>query len=91
MREDGVITFEEAVRKMTSYPAFIFGIEDRGTIRPGAYADLVLIDPHRVADRASFRQPRREATGIEMVIINGRIAYEGGEVKPNWSGKILRR
>jgi N-acyl-D-amino-acid deacylase len=76
---------------MTSYPAFIFGIADRGALRPGAYADLVLLDPRRVADRASFQRPRRAATGIEMVIINGRIAYERGEVKPNWSGKILRR
>jgi N-acyl-D-amino-acid deacylase len=91
VREDGVMTFEEAVRKMTSYPAFVFGIADRGALRPGAYADLVLLDPRRVADRASFQRPRRAATGIEMVIINGRIAYERGEVKPNWSGKILRR
>lgn len=88
---DRALTLEEAVRKMTSYPARIFGIRDRGVIRPGAFADLALIDLRRVSDRASFRQPRREAAGIEMVIINGRVSFERGEAKPAMQGRIIRR
>ncbi|MCW5969483.1 MAG: D-aminoacylase [Blastocatellales bacterium] len=91
VREDGVLTIEEAVRKMTSYTATIFGIKDRGAIRPGAFADLVLLDPRLAQDRADFQRPRREATGIKLVVINGRIAFERGEVKDVAAGRVLRR
>lgn len=90
VREDGLLTLEEAVRKMTSHPARIFGLKDRGTIRPGAYADLVICDPQRINDRASFEKPRREATGIKTVIINGRVTFERGQLTNTWHGKIIR-
>ncbi len=90
VREDQVLTLEEAVRKMTSYPAQIFGLKDRGTIRPGAYADLVVFDPRRVNDQANFEKPRREATGIELVIINGRVTLENHQVKDNLPGSLIR-
>ncbi|MGH9839755.1 MAG: N-acyl-D-amino-acid deacylase family protein [Blastocatellia bacterium] len=91
VREDRALTLEEAVRKMTSHPARIFGLKDRGVIRPGAFADLVLFDPDRVRDRASFDRPRREATGIRTVIINGRVAFDAGEVKQGGCGMVIRR
>ncbi len=91
VREDRALTLEEAVRKMTSYPAQIFGLKDRGVIRPGAFADLVIFDPHRINDLANFKQPRREATGIEMVIINGRVSFENHQVKNNLHGSVIRR
>jgi len=90
VREDKTLPLQEAVRKMTSYPAGIFGLKDRGVIRPGAFADLVLCDPRRVNDRASFEKPRREATGIESVIINGRVTFERGKPTGGWHGKVLR-
>ncbi len=90
VREDGVLTLEEAVRKMTSYPAQSFGLRDRGVIRPGAYADLVILDPKRVEDRATFEQPRRPASGIISVIINGRVAVENGHLKDGLCGCVIR-
>ncbi len=90
VREDGVLTLEEAVRKMTSYPARIFGLKERGVIRPGAFADLVICDPARIKDRASFEKPRREATGIETVIINGNVAFNRGELTNGCYGKSIR-
>src|SRR5215470_8870680 len=90
VREDCALSLEEAVRKMTSYPARIFGLKDRGVIRPGAFADLTIFDPGRVNDRASFEKPRREAAGIEMVIVNGRVAFENGQSSGNLPGSVIR-
>jgi N-acyl-D-aspartate/D-glutamate deacylase len=91
VNRDGALTLEEAVRKMTSYPARIFGLRDRGVIRAGAYADLVLFKPGRVRDRASYAAPRRPAAGIERVIVNGRTAFLNGELKEATCGSVLRR
>ncbi len=71
------LSLETAVHRMTLYPATLFGIADRGVIRPGAFADLVLCNPDKLRDRASFRHPRREATGIITVIINGSVVCHG--------------
>ncbi len=90
VREDGALTLEEAVRKMTSYPAQIFGLENRGVIRPGAAADLVLLDPRRVQDKATFAQPRRLASGIRTVIINGKIAYQQGVRDESLCGTVIK-
>jgi N-acyl-D-aspartate/D-glutamate deacylase len=90
VREDGSLTLEEAVRKMTSHPAKIFGLRDRGVLRPGAIADLVLLDPKRVTDRATYDFPRRQATGIHAVLINGRVALENGELKNDQCGRAIR-
>ena len=91
VKERGSITFEEAVRKMTSQPAKLFGLGNRGVIRPGAFADLVLLDPDKVEDRATFKKPRKEAKGIKTVFVNGRIAFDRGEVKNISQGRVLRR
>jgi N-acyl-D-amino-acid deacylase len=90
VREDRALALEEAVRKMTSYPARIFGLKDRGVIRPGAFADLAIFDPSRVNDRASFENPRREATGIKLVIINGRIAFENSQISSKLHGSVIK-
>jgi N-acyl-D-amino-acid deacylase len=91
VREDRALTLEEAVRKMTSYPARIFGLKDRGAIRPGAFADLTIFDPGRVNDRASFEKPRREATGIKLVIVNGCPAFENNQASDELPGSVIRR
>jgi N-acyl-D-amino-acid deacylase len=90
VRDDKTLTLEEAVRKMTSYPAQIFGIKDRGVIRPGAFADLVFFDPNRINDHASFQKPRREATGIKRVMINGHVVLEDGAIKDGLKGSVIR-
>ncbi len=91
VRKDRTLTLEEAVRKMTSHPAQIFGLKDRGAIRPGAYADLVIFDPHKISDHANVKYPRREATGISLVIINGRVIFEDGTIKEGLYGSVIRR
>ncbi|MEE9218695.1 MAG: D-aminoacylase [Acidobacteriota bacterium] len=91
VRERRCISLEEAVRKMTSYPASLLGLRDRGTLREGAHADLVLFDPQRIADRATFDEPRQPPLGIDLVVINGRLALEGGRLAPSAAGRVLRR
>jgi N-acyl-D-amino-acid deacylase len=78
VRELGVLSLEEAVRKMTSLPARRFGLAGRGEIRPGAVADLVVFDPATVHDRADYDDPVRPAAGIDQVWIGGRLAVDGG-------------
>ncbi|MEW6732624.1 MAG: amidohydrolase family protein [Acidobacteriota bacterium] len=84
------ISFEAAVRKMTSYPAQLFGIRDRGLIRVGMYADLVLLDRTKIRDRATFASPRRTALGVEYLLLNGRIALKHGNYLQQ-PGRLLRR
>lgn len=90
VREDGALKFEEAVKKMTSLPATIFGLQSRGVIRPGASADLVILDPQRIRDRATFEKPRREATGIQTVIINGSEVFSQSNFHSEFSGEVIR-
>ncbi len=90
VRRDGLLPIEEAVRKMTSYPARLFGLADRGAIRPGGFADLVLFDRARIRDRATYFFPRREATGIDTVVINGRVAFAQGAVQASECGVAIR-
>ncbi|MGQ4659548.1 amidohydrolase family protein [Lysobacter sp. F6437] len=87
---DPRVSVEEAVRKATSLPASILGLDDRGTIRPGAKADLVLFDPASVRARADYVNPTAHAEGFDLVVVNGQPAYEAGEPVGR-SGQLLRR
>ena len=91
VREGGLLTLEYAVRKMTSLPARTFGFRDRGTIVPEMKADLVVFDPIRIADRATFEHPHRFPSGIKAVIVNGKIAWDGTHVSSDRSGRVLKR
>ncbi len=91
VREDNALTIEEAVRKITSYPAQIFGLHERGVIRPGAFADLVLLNLAKVTDPANYAYPKRLATGVKYVFINGQSVLENGVGKACQSGVILKR
>jgi len=84
------VSLEEAVRKATSLPASILRLPDRGTIRPGAKADLVLFDPARVHAKANYVQPTTKAEGFDLVVVNGQPAFEGGETVGR-AGRLLRR
>ena len=90
-REIGLLTLEDAVRRMTGLTAARFGLTDRGEVRAGAYADLVMFDAETVADRATFDEPTRPAAGIDIVMVNGAIVREGGRVTGNRPGRALRR
>ena len=91
VRERGVLTLEDAVRKMTSLPADHMGISERGVLAEGMFADIVVFDPERVADRSTFQDPHHYPAGIDWVIINGIVAVDGGVFKDARAGKILRR
>ncbi len=91
VRERGVLGLEEAVRKMTSLPAQFLGLWDRGLIREGFWADIVVFDPMRVANRATFDEPCAAPEGIEHVIVNGELAVERGICTQALAGRILSR
>jgi len=91
VRERGVVSMPEAIRKMTSLAADHVGLADRGRIVTGAYADLVLFDPATVIDRASPAEPHAVSTGIAKVWVNGALAFEDGKVTPIRAGRVLRR
>jgi N-acyl-D-amino-acid deacylase len=90
VRERGTLGLEEAVRRMTSLSAETFGLLERGQIREGYWADLVLFDPATIIDTATYDDPKREPDGIQMVIVNGQVAYEQGTHTGVGSGKMLR-
>jgi N-acyl-D-amino-acid deacylase len=91
VREDPVFSLEEAIRKMTSLPAARMGLSDRGTVRAGAMADLVVFDPDRVGDRSDYLNPRVFPDGIDHVMINGRLVVSGGDWIDSEAGRVLRR
>ena len=80
----------EAMRRMTSLSAETFGLVERGRIEEGYWADLVLFDPERIADTATYDDPKREPIGIELVVVNGAIALERGIHTGAGTGKMLR-
>lgn len=89
VREEGLLPLETAVRKMTALPADRFGLAGRGRIEPGAYADLVLFDPALVADTATYERPHAFAEGVRLVLVNGRVAFDGAPRER--AGRALRR
>lgn len=91
VRDEGVLTLEEAVARMTSRPAAKLGLADRGTVEVGNKADLVLFSAERVRDTSTFRDPHQYAEGIDLVMLNGRIVVEAGEHTGALSGRVLRR
>jgi len=90
VREEKIMTLPEAIRKMTSVPADKFGFSGRGRISEGYFADLVIFDPGRVIDRATFEDPHQYPEGIEYVVVNGQVAVEGGETTGALAGRILK-
>ena len=89
VREERVLSLETAIRAMTSLPADRFGLAGRGRIEPGAFADLVVFDPATVADTATFEAPHAFAEGVDLVVVNGRVAWDG--VAGERAGRALRR
>lgn len=90
VREEAVLTLTQAVRRMTSLPASVFGMTGRGRIEAGYWADLVLFDPKTVNDLATYDAPKTEPAGIHMVIVNGKPGLRDGQHLHAGSGKMLR-
>jgi N-acyl-D-amino-acid deacylase len=90
VREEGLLTLEEAVHKMTYLSAVRFRLADRGLLRVGLSADVVIFDPLRVQDTATFEEPQRYPNGIHYVLVNGKLVIDKGEHTGAKSGMILR-
>jgi N-acyl-D-aspartate/D-glutamate deacylase len=89
--EQGVVDLATAIRSMTSLPATAFRIRDRGVLRAGAYADIVVFDLERITDRATFLEPHQYSEGIVHVLVNGRAAVRSGELTGTRAGEVLSR
>ena len=91
VRVRGVLTVEDAIRRMTGLPARTFRLQDRGLVREGMAADLVVFDPARVEDKATFAKPHQYSQGFDFVLVNGKIVVDGGKLTAVRPGKALRR
>jgi len=89
VRELKVLTLEDAVRKMSAFPAQRIGLVDRGVLREGMKADITIFDPTVVRDLATFEQPHQYAAGVAHVIVNGQIAFADGRMTATRPGRVL--
>lgn len=90
VRSRGVLTLEDAIRRMTSLPARTFRLDDRGLLREGMAADLVVFDPARVQDRSTFAKPHQYSQGFDVVLVNGKIEVDGERLTDARAGRTLR-
>jgi len=91
VREENVLPLEDMIRRMTSQPARIIGLQDRGIIREGLAADLVIFDPDQIIDQATFERPRQYNLGIDTVIVNGEVVIQGEKAYRKAAGSVIRR
>ena len=91
VREEKLLSLEEAVRRITSLPAGRLGLSDRGVLREGAFADITVFDPAAIASPATFTDPHQTSVGITYVLVNGRPVIENGEHNGQLPGRALRR
>ena len=89
VREDKVLTLEDAVRKMPSLPARFLQLRDRGRLEKGYKADIVVFDPEKMKDNATYSHPRQYSSGTAYVLVNGKISVESGEYNGGLYGKML--
>ncbi len=93
-RDKQLFSLETAIRKMTSYPAWRFGLKDRGELAPGTFADIAVFDPATIADRATYQQPQQLSVGMRHVLVNGRFVIRDGttidDFHGDWPGRALR-
>jgi N-acyl-D-amino-acid deacylase len=91
VRERGTISLEHAVRSMTSLPAAVFGMTDRGVIRDGAAADIVIFDPAKIVERSTYTDPHQLAGGMEYVLVNGQLVIDEGRFTDALPGRVLKK
>ena len=90
VREQGALRWEDAIHKLTGHAAARFRLPDRGLLREGYWADLLIFDPHSIGESADFDDPYRYPQGIDYVVVNGRIAVEKGELVNSRAGQVIR-
>jgi len=91
VRERAVLSLPEGVHRLTQLPAQRLGVTDRGVVRAGAWADLVVFDPTTIAERGTLQSPNQYATGVQHVLVNGRFALRDGAFTSERAGAVLRR
>jgi N-acyl-D-aspartate/D-glutamate deacylase len=91
VRDLRLLTLETAVAKMTGVAARALGLRDRGVLRPGAWADVVVFDPARITDRSTYEEPHRYAAGISSVLVNGQVTIDGGDHTGALAGRVVKR
>jgi dihydroorotase/N-acyl-D-amino-acid deacylase len=90
VRDEKLLTLEEAIRKMTSRPAARVGLSDRGILRPGMAADITVFDPATIRDVSTFEDPNHYSVGVRYVLVNGRAVIDEGAITAERPGRILR-
>jgi N-acyl-D-amino-acid deacylase len=90
VREESIISLQEAIRRMTSLPAYNIGIQERGEIREGYFADVVVFDPEKIADHATFEEPHQYSTGVQHVFVNGEQVLRYGKHTGATPGRVVR-
>jgi dihydroorotase/N-acyl-D-amino-acid deacylase len=90
VRESNILSLEDAIRKMTSLPAQRVGLKNRGILKEGFFADVVVFDPATVADKATFESPHQYSEGINLVLVNGLPVWENDKFTGNLPGRVLR-
>lgn len=91
VRDKQVLTLPEAVRKMTGLPASTLQLEDRGTIREGNYADLILFNPEKLQAPATYQNPHELAQGMEWVLVNGQVAWHNESIQLHAGQLLLKK
>ncbi|MBI5681907.1 MAG: amidohydrolase family protein [Deltaproteobacteria bacterium] len=90
VRDKAVVSLTEAIKKITQLPARTFGLKDRGLLKEGFYADIVIFDYERIIDKAVFDEPYTQAQGVEYVFVNGKPAFKEGKHTGNLSGMVVK-
>jgi len=90
VRDEKLVTIQEAVRRMTAHPAAVLGLHDRGRLKAGYFADVVVFDPATIQDHATYVKPHQYSTGVSQVIVNGALALENGEPTDARPGRFVR-
>ena len=90
VRDEQRLSLAEAVRKLSALPAHNLGLHDRGMLKVGNYADVVVFDPATIQDHATFEKPQQFSTGVSEVVVNGQLALEGGEPTAARPGQVVR-
>jgi N-acyl-D-amino-acid deacylase len=90
VRERGILTWEQAIRKSAGFPAQRYHLTDRGLLKRGLAADVVVLDPATIIDRGTYANGRLAPAGIEYVVVNGRLAVENGRRSATFAGRVLK-
>jgi N-acyl-D-aspartate/D-glutamate deacylase len=91
VREEKTLTLEQAVRKMSSLPAHLVRLKDRGLLLEGFRADVVVFDPDKIRENATYLDPYQYSSGLEYVLVNGKVAIENGQFNKTHNGRVLLR